>query len=151
MLNKKEIYISFVAIVIVVIDQAIKYLAFAGKLGGFLNAFSPVFRQLLTPNYNFAFSIPLPHVLAYTVYAIVVFGFCSWYLGSEKTTSERFGFYLVIGGAVSNIIDRIAFGYVRDFILGFWGNIFNLADVSIVVGIAMIVIVNLERSKPKNS
>jgi signal peptidase II len=145
MQNSREYFFSVIAIAVVAVDQATKYVAYAGKLGSFLHFFSPVFQQLLTRNYNFAFSIPLPHVLAYVVYAIVVFAFCSWYFTAQKTSSESVGFYLVIGGALSNIIDRIALGYVRDFILGFWGNIFNVADVAIVAGIILILIVNIRK------
>ena len=41
---------------------------------------------------------------------------------------------LVLGGTVGNLIDRLRFGYVTDFIdFGFWPA-FNLADSAIVVG-----------------
>ena len=45
------------------------------------------------------------------------------------------GLSLVLGGTVGNLIDRLRFGYVTDFIdFGFWPA-FNLADSSIVVGV----------------
>lgn len=44
---------------------------------------------------------------------------------------------LIIGGAVSNIIDRIFLGAVVDFVdLRFWP-VFNLADMAIVIGVGM--------------
>ena len=44
---------------------------------------------------------------------------------------------LLIGGAVSNLIDRVARGSVVDFIdFSFWPT-FNLADVAIVVGVGL--------------
>jgi len=45
------------------------------------------------------------------------------------------GLGLVLGGTVGNLIDRLRFGYVTDFIdFGFWPA-FNLADSTIVVGV----------------
>lgn len=47
---------------------------------------------------------------------------------------------LLIGGAISNLADRIARGSVVDFIdFSFWPT-FNLADVAIVVGVGLLVI-----------
>ena len=53
---------------------------------------------------------------------------------------------LQFGGALGNLIDRIRLGYVVDFIdVGAWP-IFNLADSSIVTGIAMLVFILLYRN-----
>ena len=42
---------------------------------------------------------------------------------------------LVLGGTIGNLIDRLRFGYVTDFVdFGFWPA-FNLADSAIVVGV----------------
>ncbi len=42
---------------------------------------------------------------------------------------------LVLGGTVGNLIDRLLFGYVTDFIdFGFWPA-FNIADSAIVIGV----------------
>ncbi len=56
----------------------------------------------------------------------------------------RCGLALVIGGATSNVVDRIRFGYVIDFIdvsLYFtrW-HVFNVADAAIVVGVGLMAI-----------
>ncbi len=43
-----------------------------------------------------------------------------------------------LGGAIGNLLDRVRYGYVVDFIdIGFWP-IFNLADASIVIGVAIL-------------
>lgn len=45
---------------------------------------------------------------------------------------------LQLGGAVGNLLDRLYYGYVIDFIdIGFWP-IFNLADASIVMGVVIL-------------
>lgn len=50
---------------------------------------------------------------------------------------------LVMGGALGNVIDRIRFGYVVDFLdfsgLGFpW--VFNIADAAINIGVALLIL-----------
>ena len=60
-------------------------------------------------------------------------------------------FVLVIGGAIGNLIDRLVYGHVVDFLLFYWQEhffpAFNLADCAITVGAVMIVLDGL-RSKP---
>ncbi|HOK71010.1 MAG TPA: signal peptidase II [Bacillota bacterium] len=54
--------------------------------------------------------------------------------------SMRFGMALALGGALGNLIDRVKYGSVIDFIdVGFWP-VFNLADSAIVVGGALILL-----------
>lgn len=48
--------------------------------------------------------------------------------------------YLIVGGAIGNIIDRIRLGYVLDFIhIPYWP-VFNLADISIFLGVVLTII-----------
>lgn len=50
-------------------------------------------------------------------------------------------FGLLIGGSVSNLVDRVRLGYVTDFVdLSWWGfRVFNLADAFIVVGVVILL------------
>ena len=68
----------------------------------------------------------------------------------RQPPSQRLGLAalsLVIGGAVGNLIDRIRFGSVVDFIHVYWGRYewpdFNVADSAISVGIALLVLEGL--------
>jgi len=60
-------------------------------------------------------------------------------------------FALVIGGALGNLVDRIRFGYVVDFIDVYWDvhhwPAFNIADSAIVVGAVLIALSGLRGSK----
>jgi signal peptidase II len=51
---------------------------------------------------------------------------------------------LVLGGALGNVIDRIAHGYVVDFIHVHWGAsyfpAFNIADSAITVGAGLLIL-----------
>jgi signal peptidase II len=48
---------------------------------------------------------------------------------------------LVIGGSVSNLVDRVRLGHVTDFLDLRWWPAFNLADSFIVVGVAILLAV----------
>ena len=56
----------------------------------------------------------------------------------------RFGLVLTFAGMVGNLIDRVVFGYVRDFIdvviFNYNFPIFNVADMAVVIGVALIII-----------
>lgn len=57
---------------------------------------------------------------------------------------------LIVVGAISNLIDRLQFGYVIDlFQLWFWP-VFNLADLMIIAGTVMIIIKNLSFASLNN-
>ena len=66
----------------------------------------------------------------------------------RKTKKEevltRFGLVLVFAGLLGNLIDRVFFGYVRDFIdviiFNYNFPIFNIADMAVVIGVALIII-----------
>ena len=51
---------------------------------------------------------------------------------------------LVIGGAIGNLIDRVRFGAVADFIdvsgLGFFPWVFNVADSAITIGVLLLIL-----------
>lgn len=57
---------------------------------------------------------------------------------------------LIIGGALGNALDRMVYGGVADFFHFFWGNfnwyVFNIADVAIVVGVALLLYESLRES-----
>lgn len=71
----------------------------------------------------------------------------------NKNTFYCIAFGFMIGGAVGNLIDRIAFKYVRDFIfLDFFPTfpIFNLADGFLCIGAVMLAIFILFMSGKKS-
>lgn len=61
---------------------------------------------------------------------------------------------LILGGAIGNVIDRVVYGHVVDFLLFYWNDwqfpAFNLADVGISCGAVLLVLDELLRArKPK--
>ena len=61
----------------------------------------------------------------------------------------RIAFGMIFGGAVGNIVDRLQHQWVVDFIdfKPIWGNVFNVADASITVGVALLVLASLRRER----
>ncbi len=62
-----------------------------------------------------------------------------------------FAFACVIGGGIGNLIDRIAYGQVTDFLHFQWGflktGIFNMADVSVTMGVFIILFLSFTNRK----
>ena len=77
-----------------------------------------------------------------------------WLMKAENRLSA-ISLGLIIGGAVGNVVDRVRFGAVVDFldahVLGYHWPAFNVADSAIVVGAAILIFESLfnEAEKPK--
>jgi signal peptidase II len=65
----------------------------------------------------------------------------AWWLRRPPTTAAaRAGMVLVLAGALGNAIDRMLHGHVVDFIsVRFWP-VFNVADVLVVAGLALLLL-----------
>jgi len=74
---------------------------------------------------------------------LLVVGFIIYLLLNSNDKLEYWGLFIIICGAVANIIDRSVNGYVIDFIYfhinQFYWPAFNFADIYITVGIIMII------------
>ncbi len=72
---------------------------------------------------------------------------------SEKWTA--FGLSLVLGGALGNLIDRLLYGHVIDFIQWYYQDYywptFNIADSTITVGACVLIIYSLFFHEPRSS
>ena len=71
---------------------------------------------------------------------------------AESSRAERISYGLILGGALANMFDRIGRGAVVDWIDVHWGPhhwpAFNIADIGITVGAALLVSNELFRRKP---
>jgi signal peptidase II len=76
--------------------------------------------------------------------AVLVFLVVSAYAlrSSHRSIRLQMGFALILGGAVGNLLDRVRFGYVVDFldfsISGHHWPAFNVADSAIVAGVGLL-------------
>jgi len=81
--------------------------------------------------------------------AICAFGLLFIYERNFKYKERTmFGFALIYGGLFGNLLDRIFWGYVIDYLeFNFWGYhfpVFNLADICLVIGFFLIIIAMLK-------
>lgn len=146
-----------VVAVAVVLDQWIKYLVETRLVMHEPVEMLPFLALFRTYNTGIAFSMfSSLSDTALVAIALVVVGFIS-YLASKTTADQRvarLGFALIVGGAIGNVIDRVAWGHVIDYIYfhtPVWSfAVFNLADVFISVGAALVIldeVLGLRRAK----
>jgi signal peptidase II len=80
-------------------------------------------------------------LVAFGVAGALLFG---WWLWTTQRALSALALGLIVGGALSNVIDRLRFGAVADFFLFHAGSfewyVFNLADVWIVAGVVGLVL-----------
>lgn len=78
-----------------------------------------------------------------SVFSVVVAGVLGWWALRTDRRMLITAIGLVMGGALGNVIDRIRFGYVVDFIdvsgIGFFPWIFNVADSAITIGVILLI------------
>ena len=80
----------------------------------------------------------------------VVAGLCAWlYRAGRVTVSAALG--AISGGALGNVIDRLRYGAVVDFIhahaFGWSWYVFNVADAAIVCGVGVLILDSLRPSR----
>ncbi|MBR2329037.1 MAG: signal peptidase II, partial [Clostridia bacterium] len=89
-------------------------------------------------NYAAAFSMfggmRIPIIIVTCIVCVVII--VALIINKPRSAWQRFALMLVLGGAVGNLIDRIALGYVVDMFQTLFVKfpVFNIADCAIVVG-----------------
>ncbi len=69
----------------------------------------------------------------------------AWWITKEKKLGDQLALAMVMGGALGNIVDRVRFGYVVDFLDLHFGSfrpfyVFNVADAAISIGVVILLI-----------
>ena len=98
----------------------------------------------------FAGTIPF---LVLVLIGLFVTAFVIYLYLNSSDTLERWGLFIIICGAIGNIVDRTINGYVIDFLYlhinQYYWPAFNFADIYISIGIIMII-VNMVKKFIKN-
>lgn len=117
---------------------SITYVRNPGAAFGFLNTWDAKFR--------------IPFFIIVPMLALIFI----LYFFRKLPESDRLvatGMSLIMGGAIGNLIDRISYNYVIDFLDFYWGSngphfpAFNVADSAITVGVAFFIIDMFKKSK----
>lgn len=86
---------------------------------------------------------------------IIAIGFGFYYILKNTTLNKyvAFGICCMMGGGIGNLIDRLLFGSVTDFMYLTWGSlhtgVFNAADVSITAGAILVLLTSVFGAKAK--
>lgn len=135
------------AVLIVVIDQITKYLFWNN--GQNYEIVEGFFNITLVKNAGAAFGM-FQGGRIFFIAASIVAAVLITYLGVKLPPEDRMRrlwLGMILGGAIGNLIDRVRFGEVVDFLqIGFRGHywpVFNVADIGVSVGATMLILLAL--------
>lgn len=140
--------IAAVAIGVLWLDQFTKHLVSTSFLPGESRFVIPHFlKWTYERNVHGAFGLfgsSAVLLIGMAIVVLVLFWF-SFREAAVRSMTVRIAFGMIVGGAIGNIVDRLHFGYVIDFIdfYRIWPNIFNIADSCITVGVGLLLISSL--------
>jgi signal peptidase II len=144
------------ALLVFVLDQIVKYWIIDGvglRERGFIDI-APFFNLTWVENRGVSMGMltadgDLGRWLLVALTAAISAAVAAW-LWRERNRLDVTALGLVLGGAVGNIVDRIRFGYVVDFLHFFWGEwhfyVFNVADAAITIGVILLLLRAVLRS-----
>lgn len=137
----KRLTFFLIALIVVALDQVSKFFIRANMNLGQSIPEEGFFRITYGTNTGGVFGLFANQAFLITLTAIV--GVAAILVYSRYPQANRVlvrvALGLLLGGAVGNLIDRIRFGKVVDFIdVGAWP-VFNVADSAVVVGVILII------------
>ena len=126
---------------VLAIDQLSKYLIRANLRLGESWPAEGLVRLTHGTNTGSAFGLFPNQTTILIVASVFAIGFIFYFyrLHAMPRRLLRFAIALQLGGALGNLVDRLRDGAVVDFLDVGWWPIFNLADSSIVVGMALLI------------
>lgn len=140
---KKHLLFFLTALFILVLDQLAKRFITVYSIS---RDYSFV-RIHFVKNFGIGFGIlnlPFLRWVMVGIISLIVIGLAYYYsrTGFKSSAVFVFSLALVLGGALGNLVDRIMYGFVVDFIdFSFWPA-FNIADSAISVGIILLILIS---------
>lgn len=138
----------FYILLIVIIDQATKYIAKLNlaSIDG-INLIPGYLSFTYLENRGAAFGIFKDKKIILVGLTSLVIIFMFYYLIRNKELNKyvKISFILIIGGAIGNLIDRVIYGYVVDYIHFYIKDVFNwpvfnFADICVVCGTILLAV-----------
>jgi signal peptidase II len=142
------IVVALVAVAVLWLDQYTKRLVISSFLPGESRIVVPhLLKWTFEQNVHGAFGLFGSNAVLLIGMALVVLGlfWVSFREAAARSLTVRIAFGMIVGGAIGNIVDRVHYGFVVDFIdfYRIWPNIFNIADSCITVGVGLLLISSL--------
>ncbi len=128
----------------VVLDRFLKNLAL--QLPVPFNLVGSILKFHFTPNPYIAFSLPLTGIglnIIIVIIILILVYYCFFLLKTGRG-NEGIVLIFIILGAISNLIDRLEFGYVVDYFDLKYFTVFNLADAMIVAGVIVLLFLRMK-------
>lgn len=148
-----------IAAIVILLDQLSKITITKLFVTGESMPITSFFNLVLAYNPGAAFSF-LAHESGWQRHLFTVIGIGAAlyiiYLIKNHSSQRMFcwALSLILGGAIGNVIDRVMYGHVVDFLDFFYGTnhfpAFNLADSAICLGAALFILDELRRVKNKS-
>ena len=140
-MKKSKLYIIFGIILLVITDQVSKLLVSKYLVDSNVVLIPKFLLFSYFKNYGAAFGILEGKRVFFIIITVIVSSYLIYELIKSKNKFDIISLVLIISGILGNFIDRVIFGYVRDFIsFSIFDPIFNLADSFIVIGVILYVI-----------
>lgn len=142
-MNKK---VCILGTIVILLDQITKIVGSSILfLGESIKVIKNFFYITYVHNYGGAWSIMSNKVTLLVIITFVIVYILIKYMDKFKVNKKNIiAFGLLFGGILGNLIDRICFGYVKDFfdfkIFGYDFPVFNIADIAIVFGVILMII-----------
>jgi len=140
-----------IAIVLIFIDQFSKFLI---RQGMFVNESIPLLKNIFhityVENTGIAFGLFPQGQIFFIAISLVVILFIIFLDRKRlvKSPGEKYYLGLVLGGALGNLIDRLRFGFVIDFLDFRVWPVFNLADSAVCIG-GILMAISIIWSRPR--
>ena len=150
-------FLGLVSLTIIVLDQWTKFWVRSqlgyGESWAPWDWLLPYMRIIHAQNTGAAFGMLQGLNAVFTVLAIVVSCVILYYFPRvpKEDWLLRLALALQFAGAVGNLIDRITEGYVTDFISVGMFPVFNIADASISIGVALLILAMWLKEKEQKS
>jgi len=132
-----------IASLVIIIDRFAKFLVFNNLLEGqSIEVVPKIFHITLVLNTGAAFGLFKERNQFFIVSSFIVVALIFIYVlfDKEKDIFKLSALGLILGGAIGNLIDRLLFGYIIDFLDFRVWPVFNIADSAITVGSLLLVL-----------
>jgi len=139
--NKNTGSYFWIIIAVVLLDQFSKWIVRINfNINDSVNLIKTLNLTYIT-NTGSAFGI-LKGANSYLIFfSLIVLGLIMFYW-DKIASKEKIFFALIVGGIIGNLIDRISYGYVVDFIAFTFWPAFNAADSALTIGIVGLIFYN---------
>lgn len=147
-MDKKNIAVFSIALLVVILDQLVKFLI---KKNFQLNQSTPLIKNIFhltyVTNTGSAFGLfkglNVFFILFSIIVVIAIFYYLKRIVKNEKMLQFAIG--LLLGGTIGNLIDRMVYGHVIDFIdFRIWP-VFNVADSAVTISVLFMIFLLWEK------